>query len=265
MKTRKRPTNKYRKASAGVSAKSSIKPSLAVVDLDAATSAFQSALVKNVSGNNSALTGLTSEQVRIFANEASKTFKTITEKMQTEVLPGDKEYTERLNEARSHQSLNSIAENMQQSLASLGSALANMPTPVSPQLARATAATEQAWRDLENEFGLLTSTEVSDLVGSDSPNRSYASSQHSQGKLIAVKRPKGLRYPGYQFDSVDHAILPVIEKLISVAEDAGRSESSLALWMTRPTGYLAGDRPVDWLTDPSKVVEIAKQSFGVQW
>lgn len=161
--------------------------------------------------------------------------------------------------------LTSIAENMEQSIAALGPALAEIETPVSPQLARSMAATERAWRDLENDFGLLTSLEVSEIVGSKSPNRSYASEQRSRGKLIAVKRPGGLRYPGFQIDRAEHAIRPVMADLIRVAENAGRSESSLALWMTSHTGYLDGDRPVEHLSQPEKVVDAALHSFGVQW
>jgi hypothetical protein len=129
---------------------------------------------------------------------------------------------------------------------------------VSPQLARSVAATENAWRELETEFGLLSSREVSELVGSKSPNRSYASDQHSKGRMIAVKRPGGLRYPGFQIDCMQHTIRPAMSDLIRVAGAAGRSEASLALWMTSPTGYLDGERPVDQPSQPDKVVEAAQ-------
>ncbi|MFD0046998.1 hypothetical protein ACFVGV_17590 [Pseudarthrobacter scleromae] len=162
-------------------------------------------------------------------------------------------------------SVAAIAHNMAAGIAALGPALAEIETPVSPQLARSLAATENAWRKLEAEFGLLSSREVSELVGSRSPNRSYASEQRSKGKLLAVKRPGGLRYPGYQFDRTEHAIRPVMADLIRVASEAERSEASVALWMTLPSGYLDGARPVDQLSDPDKVVEAAQQSFNVQW
>lgn len=167
--------------------------------------------------------------------------------------------------AASVRSYMAIAHNMADGIAALGPALAEIETPVSPQLARSLAATENAWRMLEAEFGLLSSREVSELVGSSSPNRSYASDQRSKGKLIAVRRPGGLRYPGYQFDRTEHVIRPVMADLIRIAREAGRSEASVALWMVIPTGYLDGDRPVDQLSDPDKVVEAAQQSFNVQW
>jgi len=229
------------------------------------TKEFQSALSKKMEQDSQSLHGITPAQRAAITSDATEAFETLAEKVQHNL---------RLNEAapknvtqvdRGDTTMVNIAVDMQQSLLSLGPALAKISTPVSPQLARASAATEQAWRDLQNEFGLLTSTEVSNLVGSDSPNRSYASNQRSQGKLIAVKRPKGLLYPGYQFDRTEHAILPVIEQLIILAKAAGRSESSLALWIIRPTSYLDGDRPVDRFTDTDEVLEVAKQAFGVQW
>lgn len=135
---------------------------------------------------------------------------------------------------------------------------------IADNMEQSIAATENAWRELENECGLLSSLEVSALLGSKSPNRSFASEQRSKGKLIAVKRPGGLRYPGFQFDVREQTIRPIMAELISVAGEAGRSEASLALWMSLPTGYLDGDCPVDHLSNPQEVVEAARQSFNVQ-
>jgi hypothetical protein len=157
------------------------------------------------------------------------------------------------------------AVNMELSIIALGSALESVGGPVSPQLARSVQATENVWRDMEAEFGLLTSTEVSQAVGSKSPNRSYASDQRAAGRLLAIKRSGAYRYPGFQIDRLEHRIRPVMADLLRVAKEAGRSEASLALWMAVPTGYLDGARPVDQLARPEKVVEAARQSFNVQW
>lgn len=157
------------------------------------------------------------------------------------------------------------AVNMERSIKALGSALEEVETPVSPQLARSIQATENLWRAMEREFKLLTATEVSAAVGSKSPNRSYASEQHAAGKLLAVKRAGAYRYPGFQIDRQEHKIRPVMADLLSVAKEAGRSESSLALWMLIRTGYLDGARPVDQLASPNMVVEAARHAFNVQW
>lgn len=164
-----------------------------------------------------------------------------------------------------HGKLIMAAINMERSVAALGPALAEVEVETSPQLARSMQATENAWRDMEAEFGLLSSLEVSRAVGSKSPNRSYASDQRGAGRLLAIKRPGGYKYPGFQFDRREQAIRPVMHDLIKLAAGADRSESGLALWMTSPTGYLDGSRPVDLLDEPAQVVEAARQSFNVQW
>ncbi|WP_144662866.1 hypothetical protein [Paenarthrobacter nicotinovorans] len=157
------------------------------------------------------------------------------------------------------------ALNMERSVEALGPALADIHGETSPQLARSMQATENAWREMETEFGLLTSIEVSKAVGSKFPNRSYASDQRAAGKLLAIKRPGGFKYPGFQIDPPEHALRPVIKDLLELAAEAGRSEAGLALWIISPTGYLDGARPVDLLDEPETVVEAARQSFNVQW
>lgn len=154
---------------------------------------------------------------------------------------------------------------MLQSVEALGPALSQVPAETSPQLARSLQATENAWRKMDHEFGLLSSLEVSERVGSRKPNRSYASDQHAKGRLIAVKRPGGLRYPGFQIDHHEQQIRPVMEDLIRVAQSAEISETSLALWMCSHTGYLDGARPVDRIDQPQGVVEAARQAFNVEW
>ena len=158
------------------------------------------------------------------------------------------------------------AVRMERSIQALGPALAAIETPVSPQLARSLQATENAWREMSEEFGLLSSTELSRAVGSSSPNRSYASDQRNAGNLLAVKRPGGMKYPGFQIDPHEHTIRPVMRPLLATAVQAGRSEAGLALWMISPNGYLDGDRPVDRLdSDPESVVKAAADSFSVKW
>ncbi|WP_434615995.1 hypothetical protein [Arthrobacter sp. A5] len=158
-----------------------------------------------------------------------------------------------------------MAENMARSVEALGPALAAVDVAVSPQLAAVMQETENTWREMEAEFGLLTSTEVSAAVGSKSPNRSWASEQRSAGRLLAINRPRGYRYPGFQVDRVHGVILPVIGRLITVAKKAGWSEASLALWLVASTGYLDDARPVDRLDRGDEVVYAAEQSFNVQW
>lgn len=136
----------------------------------------------------------------------------------------------------------------------------------SAQYTQALRSTENAWREIEAEFGLLTDTEVAAAVSDDPGNTQFASGERAAGRLLAVERPEGLRYPGFQVDRPRRAIRPVIEELLTIARAAGRSEASLALWMaSAPTGYLDGARPVDRLDEPAAVAEAASQAFNVVW
>ncbi|MCW2131723.1 hypothetical protein B0G38_000873 [Arthrobacter sp. VKM Ac-2550] len=85
------------------------------------------------------------------------------------------------------------AVKMQKNLKVFGGAA--IETSVSPEVVQSIQATENAWRAIEAEFGLLSSIEVSTAVGCSTPNRSFAYDQRKAGRLIAASRPEGLRYP----------------------------------------------------------------------
>ncbi|WP_141182035.1 hypothetical protein [Pseudarthrobacter sp. NIBRBAC000502770] len=135
----------------------------------------------------------------------------------------------------------------------------------SPQYARAQKATENVWREMAAEFGLLTETELSAVLAVPSAGPQFALDEMPARRLLAIERPEGLRYPGFQVDRQRHAIRPVMQDLLKVARGAGRSGASLALWMVSATGYLDGARPVDLLESPAAVIDAAIQSFNVEW
>jgi hypothetical protein len=116
-------------------------------------------------------------------------------------------------------------------------------------------ATENAWRRIEAEFGLLTAREVAELLGA------------RPTKLLSVQRGKTLRYPGFQFDREARAILPVIEPLINLARANGWRMADVALWLTSPsTSFDAEDRPVDHLReDPDAVLAAAQNAFEAEY
>ncbi|MGO4433826.1 hypothetical protein AB4Y88_11155, partial [Paenarthrobacter sp. RAF9] len=99
------------------------------------------------------------------------------------------------------------------SISALGPAMAAFKGTTSPQLARAIQATENAWKGVEAEYGLLGSMEVARLIGSGKSGRSFASDQHAAGKLIGIKRGNKVLYPGFQFDRASgkaHASVPAL-------------------------------------------------------
>lgn len=111
------------------------------------------------------------------------------------------------------------------------------------------------------EFGLLTIGEVATLLGLTLLEVQEA---HYGGQLMSVIHEDEVLYPAFQFDPETGSIRPGIPDVIAEGFVAGRSESSLALWMTMPTGYLDGKRPVDCMDTPDSVLLAARNSFNVE-
>jgi len=110
-----------------------------------------------------------------------------------------------------------------QSRASLGIAISKAPL-IPPGYARAMQATENVWREIDEEFGLMTSAEVAVAIGSKSQNRYLASALRRKGKLLGIRRLTAYRYPGFQFQS-DGTIHPAISKLVSSMREGGWSRA----------------------------------------
>lgn len=148
------------------------------------------------------------------------------------------------------------------SMRSVGGAISKLP-PVPSGFTRATQATENVWKHIEDEFGLLTSTEVASRIGSKNPHRALASDMRKRGQLIGVSRLNSYRYPGFQF-TPDGTVHQVIAPLLKAAKSAGWSEASLTLWLSNPSGAFGGDRPVDHLDD-SDFVTVASDLMTTDW
>lgn len=150
-------------------------------------------------------------------------------------------------------------------VAALGRAIRAAHIDASPQLARAVQAEENLYAAIDEEFGLLTSTEAAERMGSraESGKRNAASTARRDGRLLALTRGQYLLFPGFQFD--DQGIRPVIAEYLRVGREFNRSEAGLIQWLVGPTTYLDGKRPVDILDDPQRLLSVARQAFGVQW
>jgi hypothetical protein len=132
---------------------------------------------------------------------------------------------------------------------------------VSPQLLRSRRATAGAWVRLEDEFGLLDSDEVKELLGITSAV-SLTLMDHD---LLGVTRGGSAVYPGFQFES--GTILPVIKPLLALARENEWSNEDLSLWLISPnTSFDAEDRPVDHLVgEPEAVLASARDEFESLW
>lgn len=148
----------------------------------------------------------------------------------------------------------------------VGVALASVTVYAEPAVARAVQAELNLYARIEAEFGLLSSTEAGKRMGSrSSAPRNLATTAHRNKTLVAVRQGNYLSYPGFQFGP-EGKPLPVIARLIEVADENGWSEAGLVQWLCSPTTYLDGDRPVDRLgTDPDRIVAVAAEALAVSW
>lgn len=164
------------------------------------------------------------------------------------------------------EALNSLASTVWEGVHALGAAMATSPVAVSPQTARRLQAAENIWRSIDKEFGMLTSIQVAELLGSRKPNRSIASTLRSEGSIVGVMRANSYRFPGFQFDTEKGAVVPVMPKLIAVARENGRSDEGLVFWLTSPSSFFhEQDRPVDHLGEEDRVLAAAKDQFEGTW
>lgn len=158
----------------------------------------------------------------------------------------------------------------EQSRAQLAADLTRIPHPIPPAIARATQATENAWKSIEAESGLLPGSEVAAILGSrPTPGavRSLANDMRKRGALLAVQRLNRFLYPGCQFDAVTGQVKPWVAPCAELATEHGWSHESALLWLHRPTTYLPeGRRPIDVIDgNPQLVLDVAREAWEVAW
>lgn len=109
------------------------------------------------------------------------------------------------------------------------------------------------------EFPTYTSQQLARLSGSKARNESaLASRWKSAGKVFAVQVDNVDRFPAFQFDE-EFKPRPVIAGVLQAFGE--RKAWSVALWFASGSGWLGGERPVDFLdTRPDAVVEAARRS-----
>lgn len=152
-----------------------------------------------------------------------------------------------------------------QAAKTLQRSLASLTQEVPPEVASRAQATENAWREMGREFGMLTSAEVGELVGSTSKSpKSYAADARKGGRILGVKRMNKFLYPAFQFDQGKP--LPVVRRLWSAAERFQLSDETILLWLTAPITWWGDDsRPVDHLDEPDEVLHAFESHYGAEW
>lgn len=153
-----------------------------------------------------------------------------------------------------------------QSITALGNAAAALQVLPGPATTQAVIQTEHAWREMEDEFGLLDATQLGRLAGSRAKlARSWASQKHRDRQLLGVRRRNRFVYPGFQLDSFG-AIKTAIPAVLANFDHAGWPEEHAALWFVSANGWLAGRRPVDALDgDPEGVIQASVRATAEQW
>jgi hypothetical protein len=162
--------------------------------------------------------------------------------------------------------LTDATQRVRESAQAVGAALASVAVYTEPAIARAVQAERNLYARIEDEFGMLSSTEAGKRMGSRSrAPRNLAASAHRNNQLVAVRQGNYLAYPGFQFGA-DGQPLAVIGRLRETAQANGWSEAGLVQWLCSPTTYLDGDRPVDHLVeDPDRVVAVAAEDLAISW
>ena len=155
--------------------------------------------------------------------------------------------------------------NTRRSVQAMASALTKLPTAATPATARALQATENVWRELDERYGLLTSTEVAALLSAKGSNRAYASNLRAKGQLLGVRRRNSYVYPGFQFDTRTHRVKEVVLPLLALAAELDWDADDLTIWLGTPSGYFGGDRPADHLDDTQTLLAKARDEATIEW
>lgn len=147
----------------------------------------------------------------------------------------------------------------------LGEAIRAAHVPATPALAASTQARENLYERIAAEFGLLTSTQAGEAMGSrsSSATRNLAIKARREGRVVGLKRGTYTVFPGFQF--TEAGLRPVVAELIKIGDAHGRTEAGLVQWLMTPTTYLHGRRPVDVVDEPEALLGAAHSSFGVDW
>jgi hypothetical protein len=133
----------------------------------------------------------------------------------------------------------------------------------SPEVARSLQASENRWRAIDKEYGLLDSRSVAELLGGSGTNRNRAHQLAKEGKIIGVKRGRGTLYPGFEFDHGE--VRPVIAEIAAIGRQNQWADSHLLQWLTSPNGYLEGRVPARMMDQPDKILEAALQDMAERW
>lgn len=147
----------------------------------------------------------------------------------------------------------------------LEDALSGLRSTVDPTIARAAQATENVWREVADQFGLLKSSEVGAILGASKNNREFVSTRRGRGELLGVFRNNAYLYPGFQFEQSTGEVRAWVKPLLALAQENRRGAADVLFWMMSPTTYFHGDRPADHVDEGDRLVDVAGRAWSVAW
>lgn len=123
-------------------------------------------------------------------------------------------------------------------VAALTDAIEAMNTDVSPQLARAVAATVRFKKEIARDYGLLSEVEVRRALDLNAENE--------LPNLFSVPYRKQKLYPGFQLEPADgtghQRVRPIIGRIKDLARERSWSDEDVVFSLTSPTTYLGDGR-----------------------
>lgn len=155
-------------------------------------------------------------------------------------------------------------QRMVHSMRLLGEAVEALEQPISPQMAAGIVATENAWRDMEAEFGLLDGRTVAQLSGSKQTTGGFANDRRKARKILGIARRNAYRYPGFQFTESGEVYDSVLA-VLHAAPELGVPDEDVAQWFLLESPSLDGKRPVDVIDNADEVLAVFRSRFGAQW
>jgi hypothetical protein len=145
----------------------------------------------------------------------------------------------------------------------LAAAMARLSGPVAPEIARGLQITENLWRQVEKDWGLLTSRQVVELLSGGS-HTADASGLRTAGKIIGFRRNGQFRYPGFQFDHHSRRVRPVVPALIALSNELGYDAEAVILSLASPSTYWTDDTPLNHIDDED-FLHILKARWTAEW
>lgn len=130
-------------------------------------------------------------------------------------------------------------------------------------VSRSVRAACARWVAIELEFGLLSGADVDTLLG---PLWPPAGCLAAERRILGVATKAGrVLYPGFQFDTPARAVRPVIAEVAQIGLDAGWKDRHILQWFVISNASLLGDRPVDLLEDPDRLLAAVHTDLETVW